>query len=43
LMGRSTVGAVREEMQASPESFARQELAERLMEKLAIVWNELRG
>jgi hypothetical protein len=43
LAGRSTVGAVREESKELEESIARQELAERLMEKLSTVWNGLRG
>lgn len=42
LTGRSTIGTVREESKESEESIARQELAERLMEKLATVWNKLR-
>lgn len=43
LASRSTVGAVREGSKESKESIASQELAERLMEKLATVWDELRG
>lgn len=41
LTGRPRVGAVREEAKESKESITRQELAERLMEKLSTIWNEL--
>jgi Protein of unknown function (DUF1822) len=40
LTGRSLMGTMREE---SKESITYQELAERLMEKLSVVWSELRG
>lgn len=40
---RVLVGVDREAGRDSPEWIARQELAERLMEKLAAVWNEMRG
>ena len=43
LTGRLTIGTVRGESKESEETIARQELAERLMEKLSTVWNELRG
>ena len=43
LTGQSLAGAVREEVKESKELIVRQELAERLMDKLATVWDELRG
>jgi len=43
LTGSSLAGAVREEGSESLEWIARQELAERLMEKLAMAWKQLRG
>jgi hypothetical protein len=43
LTGGSMVGAIREKSKESEESIERQELAERLMEKLSTVWNELQG